>query len=187
LESLGWDSNLGIHDVKVVFETFNFPWIDSSWQYCKGNHAFIRTFNLACPVRVQCYDTGTVLVHVKSSIKPFSMAYEGLLALSNLLAEVKAKLNAPCVPEVLTWDVVQWHLNRDSERICGSTHNIHLSFKDFFGDTSQFYYKKELEKYRAEVVQKPDRTIKQVFEEILCRDVSLGRKPNASTEASFSD
>jgi hypothetical protein len=95
---------------------------------------------------------------------------DGLIAISNLLGEVKNALNAPCIPDPASWQVVQWHLNRDSEKLQGGGLDVYLTFRDFFEDTAQFYYKNTLDKVRAEVNQSPNRTIKEVFENILNRD-----------------
>jgi hypothetical protein len=125
---------------------------------------------LSFPVRVQCFDTGSVLVSVRCSNNPFPLDLSGLLALSNLLGEVKNALHAPCIPEPMTWGVEQWHLNRDSEPLMGGGLDVNLTFRDFFDDSAQFYYKHALDKMRAEVSQSPKQTIKELFEKILDRD-----------------
>lgn len=94
----------------------------------------------------------------------------GLVALSNLLGEVRNSLHAPCIPEPANWRIVQWHLNRDSEKLQGGGLDVYLTFRDFFDDSAQFYYKRALKKMRAEVNQSPKRTVQEVFENILNRD-----------------
>jgi hypothetical protein len=91
------------------------------------------------------------------------------MALSNLLGEVRVCLNSVCIPEPSTWLVPQWHLNRDSEQLEGSP-GTYLTFRDFFNNSARFYYKHNLKKYRAEVIQDPNRTVKEIFESILNRD-----------------
>jgi hypothetical protein len=187
LLSLGWDATLCVHDLKLSFFVYQFRWVGEGqgWEYCKGNHSYRRTLILSYPVKVQCFDTGTVLVNVECSAKPFPLDLDGLIALSNLLGEVKASLDAPCIPEVSSWNIIQWHLNRDSEKVSGGGgQSMNLTFNDFFEDSAQFYYKRNSKKYRAEVIQNPDKTIKQVFEEILYRDNFLGKKSTNGTEAS---
>jgi hypothetical protein len=170
LESLGWESALGVHNLKLSFEVFQLHWLDSGWMYCRKSRSFSRSLNLSYPVSVQCFDSGTVLVSVKSSSRPFPLDLNGLVPLSYLLGEVRACLHAPCIPDPSTWRVVQWHLNRDSEKLQGGGKDVYLTFKDFFNDSAQFYYKHALSKYRAEVNQSPNRTIQEIFENILDRD-----------------
>jgi hypothetical protein len=170
LESLPWSSNLGVHNLKLTFAVYNFRWIDDKdWRYRKSNQSFERHLSLSLPVHVQCFDTGTVLVSIKCSSTPFALNVDGLLALSNLLGEVRNMLHAPCIPEPLNWAIVQWHLNRDSEPIEISGLDFHITFKDFFNDAARIYYKHVLNKVRVEVNQSPKRTIKEVSEEILNR------------------
>ena len=90
--------------------------------------------------------------------------------MSDLLGEVRYALHAPCIPEPMTWSVVHWHLNRDSEELTGGGFDVHLTFRDMFYDSAQFYYKRELDKMRVEVSQSPKQTIQEVFENILNRD-----------------
>jgi hypothetical protein len=171
LERISWSPVLGVHDLRLSFFVYQLHWIRGrGWKYCKRSHSFRRRFNLSYPVDVQCYDTGTVLVSIKCSAKPFTLDVDGLIALSHLLGEVRAYLNAPCVPEPSTWRVAQWHLNRDSEELQGASPDFYMTFKDFFDDTARFYYKNDLERYRAEVIQNPNQSIKEVFENILNRD-----------------
>lgn len=170
LESLSWDRVLGVHDLRLSFAVYQLHWLEPSWKYCKASMSYSRQLNLSCPVSVQCFNTGTVLVSVKCSPKPFPLDIKGLVALSNLLGEVRNALRAPCVPDPATWRVVQWHLNRDSEELQGGGLDVYLTFRDFFGDSAQFYYKSSLDKVRAEVNQSPRRTIQEVFENILNRD-----------------
>jgi hypothetical protein len=125
---------------------------------------------LSYPVSVQCFDTGTVMVSIKCSSRPFPFNLEGLISLSILLGEVRDRLRASCIPDPVGWRVIQWHLNRDSQQISGGGSDVYLTFRDFFEDSSQFYYKHNLEKYRAEVSQSPKRSLKEVFENILNRD-----------------
>lgn len=170
LESLPWSPDLAVHNLKLSFEVYHLRWIGKDWQYCTKSHSYSRLFDLSYPVKVQCYNTGTVLVSIKSSCRPFRFDDSGLLALSSLLGEVRNALRAPCIPEPSTWLIVQWHLNRDSELIQGSGLAFCLTFRDFFNDAARIYYKYELNKVRAEVNQSPKRTLKEVSEEILNRD-----------------
>ncbi len=48
--------------------------------------------------------------------------------------------------------------------------DVHLTFRDLFGDAAQFYYKKQIDKMRAEVSQTPKKSVKEVFEKIIDRD-----------------
>jgi len=170
LESLGWGSALGVHDLRLSFWVYQLHWIGRGWEYCKRSHSYSRLLNLSYPVRIQCFDTGTVLASVQCSARPFPLDLDGLRAVSHLLGEVRACLNAECIPDPDTWCIVQWHLNRDSEKLSGGGSDVYLTFRDFFNDSAQFYYKHNLERYRAEVTQSPNRTIKEVFENILNRD-----------------
>ena len=171
LEGLPWSSNLGVHNLKLTFAVYNLHWIDyKDWRYCKSNHSYERCLSLSLPVRVQCFDTGTVLVSIKCSSTPFSLDIDGLLALSNLLGEVRNLLHAPCIPDPSEWIIVQWHLNRDSEPIEISGLDFHITFKDFFDNVARIYYKDKLSRVRVEVNQSPKRTCKEVLEEILNRD-----------------
>jgi len=173
LEDLGWDSVLAVHAVKLSFVVYSLRWLGVGWEYCKRSHSYRRRFSLSYPVSVQCFDTGTVLVSIKSSVKPFPLDFDGLLSLSILLGEVRACLGAPCIPEPSSWVVVQWHLNRDSEEISVDGLNFHVTFRDFFNDVARLYFKRKLNRVRAEAVQSPRRTIKDVFESVLNREQAL--------------
>jgi hypothetical protein len=170
LEGLGWDSVPAVHDLRLSFAVYSLRWKDSGWEYCKRSHSYRRCFNLSYPVSVQCFDTGTVLVSIKATVRPFKLDCDGLLSLASLLGEVRNCLHAPGIPEPSTWAVVQWHFNRDSEKILGSGVSFSLTFRDFFHDLARVYYKHELDRVRAEAIQSPKRTLKEVFEEILNRD-----------------
>jgi len=170
LESLGWEPILGIHDLKLCFMVYHLRWIGEGWTYCKKSRSYRKRFRLSYPVSVQCFDTGTVLVSVECSAKPFPLDLDGLISLTHLLGEVRACLKAICIPAPSSWRIVQWHLNRDSEKTSGGGSDVYLIFRDFFEDSAQFYYKHNLKKYRAEVSQSPKRSLKEVFENILNRD-----------------
>jgi len=170
LESLPWSLDLAVHDLKLTFEVYHLRWIGKDWQYCAKSHSFSRLFDLSYPVKVQCFDTGTGLISIESSCRPFRLDDSGLLALSSLLGEVRNALRAPCITEPSTWLIVQWHLNRDSEPIQGSGLAFCLTFRDFFSDTARIYFKHALNRVRAEVNPSPKRTCKAIFEEILNRD-----------------
>lgn len=170
LESIGWDSVLGVHNLKLSFEVYQLHWLGDCWEYNARSHSYSRHLSLSCPVIVQCFDTGTVLVSVKCSLRPFRFDSTGLGSLLSLLGEVRNSLHSPCIPDPLTWWVVQWHLNRDSQPQEGGGRDMYLTFRDFFHDSARFYFKHELDKYRAEVNQSPRRTVEEVFESILNRD-----------------
>jgi len=173
LEGLGWDSVLAVHALKLRFEVYPLRWLNAGWEYCEKSHSYRRRFSLSYPVSVQCFDTGTVLVSIKSSVSPFPLDFDGLLSLSILLGEVRACLGAPCIPEPSSWVVVQWHLNRDSEEISGGGLSFHVTFRDFFNDVARLYLKRKLNRIRAEAVQSPKRTIKDLFESVLNRQQNL--------------
>jgi hypothetical protein len=170
LESLPWGSDLGLHNLKCTFEVYHLSWLGEGWKYSSKSQSYSRRLNLSYPVCVQCFDTGTVLVSVKSSCRPFKFDSSGLLALASLLGEVRCTLNAPCIPEPANWLIVQWHMNRDSERIGADGLDFNITFNDFFENMARIYYKHSLEKVRSEVNQTPNRLLKEVFEEILNRD-----------------
>ena len=170
LEGLGWESILAVHALKLRFEVYSLRWFGAGWKYTRRSRSWRRRFELSYPVSVQCFDTGTVLVSVKASVKPFRLDLDGLLSLSSLLGEIRGCLRAPRIPEPSTWIVVQWHLNRDSERISVDGLDFQVTFRDFFNDVARLYYKNELGKVRAETIQSPRRTIKNVFEGVLNRD-----------------
>jgi hypothetical protein len=176
LESLGWTANLAVHNLKLSFLVYQFRWLGSGWNYCGESRSYSRILELSYPVSVQCFDTGSVLVSIRSSSRPFPLDINGLLALSNLLGEVRHALQAPCIPDPVTWNVVHWHLNRDSEELTGGGLDVHLTFRDMFADSAQFYYKRELKRMRAEVSQSPQRTIQEVFENILNRENADGTR-----------
>jgi len=173
LEGLGWDSVLAVHALKLSFGVYSLRWLGDGWEYCKRSCSYRRRFDLSYPVSVQCFDTGTVLISVKSSVKPFPLDFEGLLSVSILLGEVRACLGAPCIPEPSSWVVVQWHLNRDSEAISIDGLSFHVTFRDFFNDVARLYFKRKLNRIRAEAVQNPKRTIKDLFESVLNREQNL--------------
>ena len=173
LEGLGWGSVLAVHALKLRFEVYSLRWLGDGWKYSMKSHSFRRRFVLSYPVSVQCFDTGTVLVSVKASVRPFRLDVDGLLSLASLLGEVRACLRAPCIPEPSKWFIVQWHLNRDSEEISVDGLSFHVTFRDFFNDVARVYFKHELNKVRAEAVQSPKRTMKDVFESVLNRDQVL--------------
>ena len=170
LESLQWDAKICVHNIKFTFQTYQYHWIGPGWIYHKKNRSYTRTFNLSYPVKVQCFDTGTIMVHVSCSCRPFPLTLNGLSALQSLLGEVKNSLHAPCIPETADWFVAQWHLNRDSEILNGGGADVYLTFRDFFGDSAQFYYKHNLDKMRAEVSQSPKQSMKELFENVINRD-----------------
>jgi hypothetical protein len=170
LERLDWESCLSVHNLKLAFLVYQFRWLGSSWEYNRESKSYSRTFELSYPVSVQCFDTGCVLVSVRCSCRPFPLDVDGLLALSNLLGEVRNALRAPGIPDPMTWSVVHWHLNRDSEKLTGGGLDVNLTFRDLFGDSAQFYYKRLLKRMRAEASQSPKQTIQEVFENVLNRD-----------------
>jgi len=173
LEGLGWDSVLAVHALKLSFGFYSFRWLGDEWKYCKRSHSYRRRFDLSYPVSVQCFDTGTVLISIKSSVKPFPLDLDGLLSLTSLLGELRACLRAPCIPEPSSWVVVQWHLNRDSEEISIDGLSFHVTFRDFFNDVARLYFKRKLNRIRAEAVQSPKRTVKDLFESVLNREQDL--------------
>ena len=170
LETLDWSSPLAVHDLRLCFSVYQLHWIGVGWDYNKESKSFSRKLDLTYPVSVQCYDTGSVMVSVKCSGRPFDLDFDGLLALTALLGEVRNSLHALNIPEPMTWRIVQWHLNRDSKKIKGGGLDVNLTFRDFFEDSAQFYYKRSYGRMRAEVVQSPKRSIKEVFEDIINRD-----------------
>jgi len=176
LEGLGWGSVLAVHALKLRFEVYSLGWLGSGWEYCRRSRSFRRRFVLSYPVSVQCFDTGTVLVSVKANVRPFHLDVDGLLSLASLLGELRACLRAPCVPEPSKWLIVQWHLNRDSEEISVDGLSFHVTFRDFFNDVARVYFKHELNKVRAEAVQSPKRTMKDVFESVLNREQALSER-----------
>ena len=169
LEGLAWGSVLAVHALKLSFEVYSLRWLGDGWKYCKRSRSYRRRFDLSYPVSVQCFDTGTVLVSVKTGVRPFCLDFDGLLSLTSLLGEIRACLRAPCVPEPSTWIVVQWHLNRDSEKISGGGLSFHVTFRDFFNDVARLYFKHELRRIRAEAIQSPRRTVRDIFETVLNR------------------
>lgn len=170
LERLGWSSKLCVHNLKLTFQVYQLGWLGKEWEYCTSNRSYRRKLNLSYPVSVQCFDSGTVLVSIGCSVRPFPLDIDGLTALQSLLGEVRHALHTPCIPEPTTWLVAQWHLNRDSEKLQGGGLDVYLTFRDFFDDSAQFYYKRSLKKMRAEASQSPKQTIQEVFENILNRD-----------------
>jgi hypothetical protein len=170
LESINWNPISGLHDLRLVFWVYQLHWLGDDWKYCKKSKSYSKHFDLSYPVSVQCYDTYLVLVSIKCSTKPFPFTLEGLGTLRSLLGEVRYALHAHCIPEPGTWQIRQWHLNRDSEKLLGGAPGGYLTFNDFFGDSAQFYYKEELNKYRAEVSQNPKKSLEELFEVILNRD-----------------
>jgi hypothetical protein len=169
LEGLGWSSPLCVHNLKFCFQVFHYHWVGHDWVYCPENKSYSRRLELSYPVRVQCFDTGSVMVNVRCSARPFPLDNSGLLALCNLLGEVRYALHASCIPEPGDWQIVHWHLNRDSEKLTGGGLDVHLTFRDFFEDAAQFYFKRPLNVIRAEVSQSPKRSVQEVFEKIIDR------------------
>jgi hypothetical protein len=170
LESLKWEPVLAIHALKLKFEVYSLGWLGTGWEYNTRNHSYRSHFSLSYPVSVQCFDTGTVLVSVKSSVRPFRLDLNGILSLACLLGELRACMRAPCIPEPPNWMIVQWHLNRDSKKMSIDGLSFHVSFRDFFDNVARLYFKHELNKIRAEATQNPKRTVEEVFESILNRE-----------------
>jgi len=173
LESLSWEPVLGVHDLRLCFMVYQYHWVPNTWKYCKNSRSYRNNFWLSYPVSVQCFDTGTVMISIKCSSRPFSLDLPGLIALTHLLGEVREALRSPCIPDPDNWRVVQWHLNRDSEKLQGGGVDMYLTFRDFFLDVAKFYYKSNLDRVRSEVSQNPKRSIRDMFEHILNRDVDL--------------
>jgi len=169
LEQLPWSAHLSIHAIKLRFEVYSFNWLDDGWTYSTRTHSYRRSFNLSYPINIQCFDTGTVLVSVKSSVRPFHLNLHGLISLTCLLGELRERLHAPCIPEPANWLIVQWHLNRDSEPISIDGLSFQVTFQDFFENVARLYYKHELKRVRAEAIQSPKQTIKELFEDALNR------------------
>lgn len=170
LTSLPWSKILAVHNLKLCFEVYQLGWLDKQWSFNSCNKSFSRTFPLSYPTTVHCYDTGTVMVSIKSSCKPFKLTVSGLLSLSNLLGELKNALHSPSIPEPSNWVIVQWHLNRDTETIEGSGYDFNVTFRDFFDATARIYYKHELNRVRAEIDQSPKKTLPELFEDIISRN-----------------
>jgi hypothetical protein len=173
LENLRWNPFLAVHALKLRFEVYSLGWLGTGWEYNTRNHSYRRHFNLSYPVSVQCFDTGTVLVSVKSSVRPFRLDLGGLMSLACLLGELRACLRASCIPEPLNWLIVQWHLNRDSEKISMNGFSFHVTFRDFFDNVARLYFKHELNMVRAEAIQSPKQTVKEVFERVLNREEAM--------------
>lgn len=169
LEQLPWSSHLSIHAIKLRFEVYSFNWLGNGWTYSTRTHSYRQSFKLSYPINVQCFDTGTVLVSVKSSVRPFYLNLPGLLSLTCLLGELRERLRAPCIPEPADWLIVQWHLNRDTEAISIDGLSFQITFQDFFENLARLYYKHELKRVRAEAIQSPKQTIKELFEDVLNR------------------
>ena len=89
LEGSDWSSTLAVHNLKFSFEAFQFPWLPTGWDYCAGNNSWSKSFDLSYAVKVQCFNTGFVLVSVHCSARPIPLDLDGLLAISNLLGEVR--------------------------------------------------------------------------------------------------
>jgi hypothetical protein len=170
LESLPWNRFLAVHALKLRFEVYSLGWLGTGWKYNTKNHSYRRHFSLSYPVCVQCFDTGSVLVSVQSSVRPFRLDLNGLLSLACLLGELRACLRASCIPEPMNWLIVQWHLNRDSEKISMNGLSFHVTFRDFFDNVARLYFKHELKMVRAEAIQSPKQTVKEVFECVLNRE-----------------
>jgi len=85
---------LSVHALKLRFEVYSLRWLGTDWMYSKRSRSYQRRFNLSHPVSVQCFDTGTVLVSVKASVRPFRLDFDGLLSLASLLGELRACLRA---------------------------------------------------------------------------------------------
>jgi hypothetical protein len=170
LERVSWTGQLSVHNLKLTFLAYSFPWRDSSWRFWAQNKSWSKSLELDYPVKVECFDTGCVVVNVRCSARAFPLDERGLLALHALLVEVRCALHSPNVPDPMTWRVAHWHLNRDSEKLEGGGLDVHLTFRDMFDDSARFYYKKQLDKIRAEVSQSPKQSIKEVFEKIIDRD-----------------
>jgi hypothetical protein len=170
LERLGWTSLLSVHNLKLTFLAYQFPWLNSSWSYCAQSKSWSKLLELSYPTRVECFDTGSVVVNMRCSARPFPLDENGLLALYGLLAEVKCILHSPNIPDPMFWRVAHWHLNRDSEQLQGGGLDVYLTFRDLFDDSAQFYYKHSLKKMRAETSQSPKQTIQEVFETVLNRE-----------------
>ncbi len=164
-----WEPTLGVHSLKLAFQVYSLDWLRLGWKYCTRSHSYSRAFQLSHPVKVQCFDTGTVLVNIRSSARPFKLDPEGLMSINSLLGEVKNVLGSQRIPDPSSWTVVQWHLNRDSEPISVDGLSFHVTFRDYFHSIARLYYKQELKKTRAETVQAPHRSIKDIFEMVLNR------------------
>jgi hypothetical protein len=184
LESLPWGKFLCVHDLRLCFMVYHLSWLGEGWQYCKESRSYSRRFELSYPVSVQCFDSGTVLVSISCSVSPFPLDLNGLGALLGLLGELRNVLHAPNIPDPNNWLVVQWHLNRDTEELQGGGIDVYLTFKDFFDDSAQFYHKRELDRMRAEVIQSPNRTIQQVFENILTREATPNEEMRRNAQGS---
>ncbi len=167
LKSLGWEAGLCVHNLKLSFMVGNLHWLGKGWEYIARNHSWSRLLELSYPVQVQCFDTGVVLVGIRCSSKPFTLDMTGLSSLLCLLGEVRNALRSECVPEPTSWIIVQWHLNRDTQ--LGGP-DFYITFRDFFKQAAQIYYKDKLNKVRAEVSQSPRQTVQEALEEILNRD-----------------
>jgi hypothetical protein len=174
LEGLGWGSKLCVHNLRLTFQVYQLHWLGKEWEYCKPSRSYKRRLNVSYPVSIQCFDSGTILISIGCSARPFPLDIDGLTSLQSLLGEIKNALHAPSAPEPATWLIAQWHLNRDSEKLQGGGLDCYLTFRDFFDDSAQFYYKHTLDKVRAEVNQSPKKSIREVFEKIIDRD-NFGR------------
>ncbi len=73
LEGLDWSSTLAVHNLKFSFEAFQFPWLPISWDYCAGNNSWSKSFDLSYAAKVQCFNTGSVVISVRCSARPIPL------------------------------------------------------------------------------------------------------------------
>lgn len=169
VESLDWGELGYVHDVRVEFDVVRVDGVSSSegWRWSSRSRSWCKKFkDLEFPITVQVYDTGRVQVVVKCSLRPIPFHFRGICRLTSVLGELKGQLGWNNVPNVVDWTVTSWHYGKDCcKEVSGPSFNV--TFETWSKTLGRIYAKEELKKIRIEEIKSPNRTVQELFEDIM--------------------
>ena len=171
VEGLDWGELCYVHDVRVEFDCVGVNVCSSAgWRRSGKAHCWLQRFDLEFPLTVMMYDSGRVQIVVKCSLNPIPFSFEGLTRLTAILGELKGQLGWSDPPNVVDWIVTSWHYGKDSRKeVSGASLNV--TFETWSKTLARIYTKSELRKVRIEEIQSPKRTVQDLFEETMNREM----------------
>lgn len=166
LESLPAEDLAHVHDVHLFFSSANFGFVNEQWEWEKKSKCWRRNFTCrdGWGYSVGAYaTTRTVTVSVQCK---FYYSVSGLLRLTSLLGEIRVQLGD--VPDPGSWTVSMWHYGKDFPCTVRGV-DFEVCFETLAGTLARIYFKNDLATVRFEEVQTPNKSLQQIFEEVMKR------------------
>lgn len=183
LDSLDWEDVCRVHNVVLNFSVdglYDFHLKETRFPVNKVSKDIqlpkTEWFNGRTLTTV-LHHNGKVTTHLKCSKCPVEVSIEGLVSLasflggfrrhlidSHILSDLQFEENK--IPRVEDWLVVQWHYGRDGRyEFSGPTLNV--TFKIWCDNLARIYFKNIDNRLRGrlEIVEKPKKTLLEIFEE----------------------